>query len=317
MTPQIPSAEQRRRDQLIGETATVQIGRFQAPVESPLFRAIAPPGHFVVVFPNTTVAIQPTDGERFVTDRNRLVFHNKDDRYTREALDPRGDFCHWLSAGENVLRETVATWKRLSPPPGGHPSRLFAYKLGPCSAPTFALARSLFQHLEELQSTAQQPDPLLIDEVVLELLDTAISAAEADHRRWAGSGQRCSPSRWLVTRAQEFLATQFTERPGIEEVARAVGCSPYHLCRAFRMRTGTTLHRWRMELALRAAFDEMMANDRRITDIAADYGFSSHSHLTSLFRRRFGIRPSVLRSQRGRSRVAGIRTLCDTPQASN
>jgi AraC-like DNA-binding protein len=69
--------------------------------------------------------------------------------------------------------------------------------------------------------------------------------------------------------------------------------SPFQLSRAFHEVTGTTLHRYRGRLRLRASL-EMIEAGMPLIEVALALGYSSHSHFTQTFRTEFGAAPSRL-----------------------
>lgn len=98
----------------------------------------------------------------------------------------------------------------------------------------------------------------------------------------------------VATAARELLARRATEPLTLEAIARAVGVSSFHLCRAFREVTGVTLHQYRDVLRLTQALEWIDAG-ADLSAIALEAGYSSHSHFTSAFRRTFGVTPSAAR----------------------
>jgi len=60
-------------------------------------------------------------------------------------------------------------------------------------------------------------------------------------------------------------------------------------------------------LRLAAAVRAILEGCNDLTGLAFDLGFSSHSHFTEAFRRRFGIAPSSLRARTNRERRAQLR----------
>jgi len=102
-----------------------------------------------------------------------------------------------------------------------------------------------------------------------------------------------------VGRAREYLACHYAQAPSVSDIAAAAGCSPYHLSRIFRRHFGTTLHRYRTDLAVRDGYDQIVGTDRRLLDIALDLGFASHSHFSGAFVDAFGVVPSSLRRTAG------------------
>jgi AraC-like DNA-binding protein len=106
-----------------------------------------------------------------------------------------------------------------------------------------------------------------------------------------------------------LLALRLGEPVTLEDVGRAVGVSPFHLCRLFRAVTGTTIARYRHTLRLRAALERVARPDADLSAVALDHGYSSHSHFTAAFRREFGMTPTEFRRAAARSRrnVADLR----------
>jgi AraC family transcriptional regulator len=95
-----------------------------------------------------------------------------------------------------------------------------------------------------------------------------------------------------------YVANAFAGRVTLEQVASAVGLSPFHLCRVFQTATGGTIHQHLLSVRLEAAAAQLLETNKSITEIAHDVGFSSHSHLTALFTRTFGAPPSRVRASR-------------------
>jgi AraC family transcriptional regulator len=89
----------------------------------------------------------------------------------------------------------------------------------------------------------------------------------------------------------------------LADIAAALGVSAFHLCRSFRMATGSTLHACRNRLRLQHALDRVTSGED-LTTLALDLGYSSHSHFTSAFRRLFGATPSAVRRRLAAARLA-------------
>ena len=98
----------------------------------------------------------------------------------------------------------------------------------------------------------------------------------------------------LAADAQVLIAGMFTSRVTLEMLADELGVSPFRLCRAFRQATGGTLHQHLTDLRLAAALEKLPEYRERLTDLALDLGFSSHSHFSHAFRSHFGRSPRAL-----------------------
>jgi len=103
-----------------------------------------------------------------------------------------------------------------------------------------------------------------------------------------------SRHRDLVHETERLWTSRFDESLSLADVAAHVGSSVYHLCRVFRRITGT-IHRYRQQLRLRATLEAVRDPRVSLPDIAARFGFPSHSHFTHAFRREFAVVPSALR----------------------
>ena len=72
--------------------------------------------------------------------------------------------------------------------------------------------------------------------------------------------------------------------------------TPWFLTRTFTEVTGMRMSVYRQGLRLREAHRLVRTRpDRDLSSIAVACGFSSHSHLTRLFREAFGVPPSAVR----------------------
>jgi AraC-like DNA-binding protein len=98
-----------------------------------------------------------------------------------------------------------------------------------------------------------------------------------------------------VMAVQSMLLASTEATPHLSELATHAETTPFHLTRIFREHVGVPVHEYDMRLRLMRALPDLLDTDRGITEIALDYGFSSHSHFTYAFRRRAGITPNGLR----------------------
>lgn len=110
---------------------------------------------------------------------------------------------------------------------------------------------------------------------------------------------RAAPDRSLSAAVAHALRARYAEPTSLDELAAATGYSVFHTCRVFRATTGYTVHGFRRELRLRHALARILDSRDSLTDIALATGFASQSHLTNLFRARFGITPARVRTRAG------------------
>jgi AraC family transcriptional regulator len=81
----------------------------------------------------------------------------------------------------------------------------------------------------------------------------------------------------------------------LQTLAAETGYSRHHFLRMFQKATGHTPHRYLLQLRLQRAQDLIREGRMSLDDLAAACGFSSHAHLSHVFRRILGVTPSEYR----------------------
>jgi AraC-like DNA-binding protein len=108
----------------------------------------------------------------------------------------------------------------------------------------------------------------------------------------------------LTAAVAQTVRARYAEPTSLGELAAATGYSVFHTCRVFRATTGLTIHGFRRELRLRHALARILDGSEPLTEVAAATGFASQSHLTNLFRARFGVTPARARTRDGARAIA-------------
>ncbi|WP_425337408.1 helix-turn-helix transcriptional regulator [Rhodomicrobium vannielii] len=92
----------------------------------------------------------------------------------------------------------------------------------------------------------------------------------------------------------------------MNEVARSIGLSSGFFNRAFRAAIGKTPHDYIVDCRIAAARCSIVGTDTHLADIAVACGFSSQAHMTTIFRKRLGITPALLRKHRSHIGVLAV-----------
>ena len=82
-------------------------------------------------------------------------------------------------------------------------------------------------------------------------------------------------------------------------MAKALGCSPYHLSRIFHREAGLPMRRYLDRCRLRTALERLAEGEKDLAGLALDLGYADHSHFSNAFRREFGMSPSLFRCRAG------------------
>ena len=116
--------------------------------------------------------------------------------------------------------------------------------------------------------------------------------------RWAGpplpEGQG-TPEKKLVARIEEYLRDSLSSQISLDELARLVNYSPYHVIRLFRQATGSTPMAFLLSLRIQKAQRLLRETDLTISAISQECGFESPSYFSAAFRRETGYSPSAYR----------------------
>jgi AraC-like DNA-binding protein len=96
-----------------------------------------------------------------------------------------------------------------------------------------------------------------------------------------------------VEKVIALLREKLSEPPTLEEIGRAVGCSPFHLSRTFSTATGMTIPQYTRQLRLERAAELLRSGKFNVTEAAFEVGYSSLSHFSQAFHETFGCCPGL------------------------
>lgn len=99
----------------------------------------------------------------------------------------------------------------------------------------------------------------------------------------------------ILKRATEYIEENLAEDLSLADVARAANFSPYHFARLFKASTGTSPHQYIIRRRVERARVLLTTTRWPIAQIAHEVGFASASHLSTHFRRAFGVTPTDFR----------------------
>jgi AraC-like DNA-binding protein len=161
------------------------------------------------------------------------------------------------------------------------------------------VVRHLSSALLPALARPQEASSLFVDHVVAALLNHLMRhyGAAPDLARSLARG---GLSPYQLERAKEVLAAEVERDLSLAEVAEQCGLSRGHFAKAFRISTGTTPHRWRLNRRIDMAKDMLVAGDLPLADIALACGFADQSHFTRTFSRMVGDAPAGWRRQHRR-----------------
>jgi AraC-like DNA-binding protein len=229
----------------------------------------------VVVVRRGAFVREVNEAPAFVT-AGTLMFANAGEVHRIHHPMPGGDACSVFRGSTETLREMLGRDEPRFP--------LHQVAIG---------GREYLLHRLAMRAAAGS-DPVEQEESALWFLNAAVAFA-AGQRDGGTAGRRDRKALEYAAGAEEVIRDGYTGRLTLAEIARAVGCSPFHLSRTMRSVTGLSVHRIVVRYRLRHALELVLDSRAGLSEVAYASGFSSHSHITDAFRREFGCSPSRVR----------------------
>ena len=228
-----------------------------------------------LVFPYRGVYLRHVGGDQAVADANHVVFFNAAESYRISHPVEGGDASLSLRLSEPVLREMVP--KPLLSAQGAPRLRRQQQRIDPRAQALVAVLRHSLLHgsIESLE----------VEGLLLTLVMRSLGPRTSHEPRATRASQR------LVDRVKVLLAGDLSRRWTLAEIAAEIGGSPVYLTQVFRRVEGMPLYRYQLRLRLARALD-LIGRYEDLSALAADLGFSSHSHFSAAFRQAYGRSPT-------------------------
>jgi len=90
----------------------------------------------------------------------------------------------------------------------------------------------------------------------------------------------------------DFLNTNYMYELSMEEIASYTGRSLATFKRDFAKISNTTPQKWLIRKRLETAYDLIVEQGKKVTDICYDVGFKNRSHFTTAFKKQYGFAPA-------------------------
>ena len=149
-----------------------------------------------------------------------------------------------------------------------------------------AVADRALRRLSQLRSTADIPG--IVNDAAVQLSELV----RVFHEQDTGNVH--------VEKAKHYLSDHLTQEIRMEDVAAAVGVSPYHLSRLFKALTGMTMREYLTRERIETARQLLAASDRSIPQIGSLLRFCDQSYFTKVFRNLTGQTPRQYRERKRR-----------------
>ena len=99
-----------------------------------------------------------------------------------------------------------------------------------------------------------------------------------------------------LTRVIDYIETHYGEPLAVAELAAIAAMSPSHFAKCFKATTGEPVWSYVQRRRCERAREQLMATRESIAQIAYACGFANQGHLTSVFKKTYGVTPGVVRN---------------------
>lgn len=167
------------------------------------------------------------------------------------------------------------------------------------------------QTSRDLGRTNQLPDALLLEDPVLAAMGGALNGALerrapalyadsvaqalAVHLLYSTTAARVGAEfalgRSTLGTVVGYLRAHLAEDVTLDDLATQVNLSKFHLLRMFKKATGSTPHRYLVQLRLARAAELLRRSRMPVSQIVVECGYQSPSQFSAMFRRTYGMSP--------------------------
>jgi AraC family transcriptional regulator len=231
-----------------------------------------------LVFPYRGVYLRHVGSDQAVADANHVLFFNGGETYQVSHPIAGGDASLSLGLSEPLLRELAPDSllndrERLG-------FRRQHQRIDPRTQALVALLRH--------RLGSRIIEPLEAEGLVLALACRSLGPRTSHEPRATHARRR------LADRVKILLASDLSRRWTLADIAAEIRGSPVYLTQVFQQVEGIPLYRYHLRLRLARALHLIPRSDD-LSALAADLGFSSHSHFAAAFRQAYGRTPTAFR----------------------
>jgi two-component system response regulator YesN len=101
----------------------------------------------------------------------------------------------------------------------------------------------------------------------------------------------------IFTRAKEYIWTNYSKDMTLNNLAKAVGISPYYLSHLFRKEMGISFLGYLTSVRLSIAKNLLINTTMTVMDICLEVGYQDPSHFAKMFKKKEGVHPTEYRKR--------------------
>jgi len=126
---------------------------------------------------------------------------------------------------------------------------------------------------------------------VLQLMAEFLFEREGEDELFCDRQKRLARER--ADKVIAILGERLADPPGLGDIGKKVGCSPFHLSRTFSREMGMTIQQYLRKLRMERAAELLRSGKYNVTEAALEVGYSSLSHFSQAFCETMGCCPAL------------------------
>ena len=99
-----------------------------------------------------------------------------------------------------------------------------------------------------------------------------------------------------VKMVMRFIEANGDRQLSLNEIAQSINVSPWHLCRLFKIGTGTSVNQYLLGLRMQKAKELLETTCLRVKEIMYQVGIRDESHFARTFKKLYSVSPSQYRA---------------------
>lgn len=122
-------------------------------------------------------------------------------------------------------------------------------------------------------------------------LHTALLLLGRRARSQRQPADRPAPGRQIMLQAKAYMQEHFSEPISLDDIAAAIGISPYHLSHVFSQESDFAVFAYLTQLRMGRAWARL-ERGLKVSAVAGEVGYENPSYFSRAFKKHFGVRPS-------------------------
>lgn len=164
-----------------------------------------------------------------------------------------------------------------------------------CNLPIQPNVSVLTQTIQRFMTNGHQGGKLVAESLMTLAIVQTLKVLDKKVKKKTNTAPLLNPV--TLSNTLDYIEEYLDKNIGLEEIAKEAAISIFHFSRCFKSAVGKSPYAYLIDRRIERTKNLLINTNRPLSDIALACGFSSQSHLSTLFKRITGITPSRYRAE--------------------